>query len=260
MQIHSTNTSAAAAVFHSSKAQAAVESSINKLSSGSRLASSSDDAGGQAMAAQMNSLGKQVALVKHAIANSVSYLQTQDGALRRVGDILKRMDEIKTLQNDPIKSPQDRSLYDREFEALEDEIAKIREETFNGIRLFSPDKNMDSIEMDPFPLNAAAVEMFRPPLPSRPDPLEIVVVVDVSGSMDPYINAVKQGMQAVVNAVNASEAKSWGIKVVGYPAGGAPISGQNNPFITQKHPDPVTAVRSQIDNLLRDSFDPITRS
>lgn len=133
-------------------------------------------------------------------------------------------------------------------------IAKIREETFNGIRLFSAGTQTEKIAVDAFPLNGAVVDMEQPPLPLRPNPLEIVVVVDVSGSMDNYIDSVKSGMAQLVQSIEKSSAKSWAIKVVGYPASGAALSGTANAFVTNNTPNALAAIEAQFDGLPRNSF------
>jgi flagellin-like hook-associated protein FlgL len=162
---------------------------------------------------------------------------------------------LEALKVDVTKNPGDIENYDKEIENLQSEIVKIREEKFNGVRLFSPNKTADSIEVDAFPLNNSVVSISRPPLPKSfgADPLEIVILADVSGSMDSYINDVKNGMASLINSLNTSDIKSWGIKVVGYPASVGNISGSGNSFIYNTNADPLSAINNQFDSLPRHS-------
>lgn len=235
------------------KTNSELESSLKKLSSGSRISRPSDDAGGLAVSMKMSSQELQLSGLEKNLANAQSYLETQEGALRILSKILTRISELESLKMDVTKNEGDLENYDKEMENLQAEIVKIREETFNGIRLFAPDSTPDAIQVDGFPLNNSVVDLVRPPLPTSfvTDPLEIVILADVSGSMDSYITEVKNGIGSLIDSLDKSNIKSWGIKVVGYPASAANISGANNPFITNTNPDPLNTLKSQFDSLPR---------
>jgi flagellin len=57
--------------------------------------------------------------------------------LKTAGSILDRMSELATLASDPIKTSDDRALYNTEFTELEEEMTSLLNEEFNGISLFS---------------------------------------------------------------------------------------------------------------------------
>ena len=78
------------------------------------------------------------------MSNSISFLQVQDGALASVGKILDRMSELKTMSLDVTKNSLDIANYDAEFNQLQDQLANIREEKFNGINLFTSDVSAPS--------------------------------------------------------------------------------------------------------------------
>ena len=61
--------------------------------------------------------------------------QTQDGFLDKVG-ALDRMSELAVLAQDETKTDQDRNLYDKEFQKLDDFIVAIGNKDFNGVSLF----------------------------------------------------------------------------------------------------------------------------
>ena len=57
-----------------------------------------------------------------------------------VGKILDRMSELKTMSLDVTKNGTDIANYDR-VQQLQDQLANIRDEKFNGINLFTQGKN-----------------------------------------------------------------------------------------------------------------------
>jgi flagellin len=66
----------------------------------------------------------------------VSYLQTQDGALKVTAEVLDRISELSTLYQDPTKNAADKLNYDAEFLQLKAQLTSNTTATFNGINLF----------------------------------------------------------------------------------------------------------------------------
>lgn len=114
-----------------------LQRSLNRLSSGSKIVSPSDDAGGLAVSMKLSSAAKRSGAANTNIGNSVSFLQTQDGALKVAGKVLDRVSELKTLYADPTKSSSDLANYDAEFTQLKSQLTSIASETFNGIAVFN---------------------------------------------------------------------------------------------------------------------------
>jgi flagellin len=114
-----------------------LQKSLNRLSSGSKIVSPSDDAGGLAVSMKISAAAKRQGAVANSIGNAISFLQTQDGALQVTGKILDRMGELRTLFVDSTKNTSDKANYDTEFIALSSQLSAIASEKFNGINLFS---------------------------------------------------------------------------------------------------------------------------
>src|SRR6185312_3456859 len=89
-----------------------LQKSLNRLSSGSKIVSPADDAGGLAVSMKLSASARRQGAVSQNIGNSVSFLQTQDGVLSVTGKVLVRMGELKTLYNDPTKNVDDQANYD----------------------------------------------------------------------------------------------------------------------------------------------------
>ncbi len=114
-----------------------LQKSLNRLSSGSKIVSPSDDAGGLAVAMKMSAAAKRQGAVNNNLGNAVSFLQTQDGALKVAAKVLDRMSELVTLASDVTKNSTDTANYGTEFTALSKQLYSISQETFNGISLFT---------------------------------------------------------------------------------------------------------------------------
>lgn len=132
-----TNYAATAAANNLAASNLNLQKSLNRLSSGSKIVTPADDAGGLAVSmkisAEANCLGAQ----STNMANEVSFFQTQDGALKVVGKILDRMSELSTLYTDKTKSASDVANYTTEYNSLVTELGTIATDKFNGIKLFN---------------------------------------------------------------------------------------------------------------------------
>ncbi len=113
-----------------------LQKSLNRLSSGSKIVNPADDAGGLAVSMKLSAAAKRSGAVVTNIANSVSFLQAQDGVLKVTGKVLERIGELKTLYADPTKNSDDKANYDAEFTQLQSELTSLTGEKFNGVALF----------------------------------------------------------------------------------------------------------------------------
>ena len=131
------NASATEASFNLSRANDALRKSLQKLSTGKRINSPADDAGGLAVAYKLSSTIKRSYAVVQNAQNALSYLQVQDSGLKTVGNILDRMSELRVMAQDITKNSGDIENYSKEFLELQSQLNQISRETFNGISLFA---------------------------------------------------------------------------------------------------------------------------
>jgi flagellin len=136
-----TNTSASLASYNLSSTKVNLQRSLNRLSSGSRINSSFDDAGGTAVSMKMSASIRRTEATLANVNNSVAFLQTQDGVLKNADKILNRMSELAMLATDVTKSTNDLSLYNTELGQLQSQLHLMLSEKFNGISLFSAGAN-----------------------------------------------------------------------------------------------------------------------
>ncbi len=131
-----TNTAASTAARNLNNSNSMLQKSLARLSSGSKITSPADDAGGLAVSMKMEAAIRRTDAASTNVANAASFLQTQDGALKTSGKILERIAELKTLSTDVTKSVSDVANYDTEFTALKAELTNQTTNKFNGVNLF----------------------------------------------------------------------------------------------------------------------------
>ena len=131
-----TNTSASLASYNLSNTNVNLQRSLNRLSSGSRINSSFDDAAGTAVAMKFNAAIRRTDASIANVNNSLAFLQTQDGVLKNADKIVNRMSELATLAQDVTKSTTDKALYNTELGVLQEQLNLTLSEQFNGINLF----------------------------------------------------------------------------------------------------------------------------
>jgi flagellin len=131
------NPAAASASFHMSKNNYALQKSINRLSSGSKIVHPNDDAGGLAVSMKLESMVTRLSGAEKNIQNAISFLEVQDGVLANAGKIVSRMIELKGLSQDVLKNSSDNDNYNREFRNLQVQLYDMSNLTFNGVSMFA---------------------------------------------------------------------------------------------------------------------------
>ncbi len=131
------NAAATMASNNLASSNAMLQKSLNRLSSGSKIVSPADDAGGLAVSMKLSAAARRSGAANTNIGNSMSYLQTQDGALQVAGKVLDRISELKTLSLDPTKNSTDIDNYNAEFTQLKAQLGSLAQEKFNGINVFN---------------------------------------------------------------------------------------------------------------------------
>ena len=133
------NPSAVSASHNLSRASDLLQKSLGHISSGKRINSSADDAGGIAVSYKLDAQAKRTTAGMQNIQNALSLLQDQDAKLDSVGKILDRLAELRTMSDDITKSSGDIENYSKEFNELQLQLFNIGNQQFNGIDLFSYD-------------------------------------------------------------------------------------------------------------------------
>nr|WP_181063862.1 flagellin [Stutzerimonas kunmingensis] len=114
----------------------ALNTSMQRLSTGSRINSAKDDAAGLQIS---NRLTNQISGLNVAVRNAndgISLAQTAEGALQQSTNILQRMRDLSIQSANGSNSDADRSALQKEVSALQTELTRIAETTtFGGRKL-----------------------------------------------------------------------------------------------------------------------------
>jgi len=131
-----TNTTSLMAQRHLNSTNKSLQGNIEKLSSGFRINSAADDAAGLAVSEEMKSDIRSLGQASRNANDAVSMVQTAEGSLGQVHDILGRMRELSVQANSDGINDEQRAHVNTEFQALVTEIGDISSQTkFNGTSL-----------------------------------------------------------------------------------------------------------------------------
>ena len=133
MAVVNTNVGASVAQAALAKNARELDNAMTQLSTGKKINSASDDASGLAitnrMTSQINGLG---AAIKNA-NDAISMIQTAEGALDEITDMLQRMRELAVQAGTGTMTSSDRTYLQAEFAQLRTEIDRIADNTeWNG--------------------------------------------------------------------------------------------------------------------------------
>src|SRR4051812_22732967 len=132
-----TNTTALTASSNLQQSQTMLAKSLARLSSGSKIVDPADDAAGLAVSSRLDAQVGRLAAAGSNVGNAISFIQTQDGYLQKIGNALNRMSELSVLAQDVTKTDADRTLYNQEFTTLAAYVGEASGKNFNGVPLFS---------------------------------------------------------------------------------------------------------------------------
>lgn len=129
-----------------SKNTSALSKNLEKLSSGYKINRAGDDAAGLAISEKMRAQITGLKAANKNVKDGVSLVQTAEGALQEVHDMLNRMDSLATQSaNGTYDNEVDRLNLQKEVNALRSEIDRIADSSnFNGKKLL--DGSMDGLE------------------------------------------------------------------------------------------------------------------
>jgi flagellin len=138
MQVINTNVASLNAQRNLNNAQSTLQTSLARLSSGLRINSAGDDAAGLAVSQR---LGAQIKSLNQAMRNAndgISMLQTAEGAMDEMQNMLTRMKELGTQAANGTIGSTERGFINTELVELRDEMQDIATRTsFNGQSLLT---------------------------------------------------------------------------------------------------------------------------
>ncbi|MFE9277900.1 flagellin [Paenibacillus glucanolyticus] len=131
--------------------------SSEKLSSGYRVNRAADDAAGLSISEKMRSQIKSMNQGMRNAQDGVSLVQTAEGAMNEISDMLTRMKELATQGSSSTYNASDLAAMDAEYQELATAIGEISTNAeFNGIKLLS---NTDTLNIQLGGTEAEKVEI-----------------------------------------------------------------------------------------------------
>ena len=132
-----TNPAASAAAYSLDNVSRNLQKTLIRLSSGSRIVTPMDDAGGLAVSMRLNAAVRRTEATQSNVSNAQAFLETQDGVLKSAEKVVNRLGELTQLGTDVTKSTSDLALYQAEVNSLKAQLGSLISESFNGVSLFT---------------------------------------------------------------------------------------------------------------------------
>ena len=143
MAVINTNITALIGQQNLNRSQSALQTSMERLSSGLRINSAADDAAGQAIANRMTAQITGLTQAQRNANDGISVAQTAEGALNQVNDNLQRIRELTVQATNGTNSSSDLSSIQDEINQRLDEINRVSEQTsFNGVDVLAKDQTL----------------------------------------------------------------------------------------------------------------------
>ncbi|MFL2821960.1 MAG: flagellin [Candidatus Puniceispirillales bacterium] len=143
-----TNMGSLVAQANMGKQERAMNTAMERLSSGLRINSAADDAAGSAIASKLTSQVKSLGQAIRNANDAISLTQTAEGALGEVENILQRMRELSVQSGNDTLNSSDRSQIQGELDQLAAEIDAISQKTnFNRVNLLDGSNDKLTIQM-----------------------------------------------------------------------------------------------------------------
>ncbi|WPG39150.1 flagellin [Variovorax sp. EBFNA2] len=130
------------------KSQSALNTAIERLSSGMRINSAKDDAAGQAIANRFTANIKGLTQASRNANDGISIAQTTEGALTEVNNNLQRIRDLSVQAATGTNSATDLDSIQAEIGQRLDEINRVSEQTqFNGVKVLSADAGKLTVQV-----------------------------------------------------------------------------------------------------------------
>ena len=138
MTVINTNVAATITANALTKNERAMATAMERLSTGQRINNAGDDAAGLAISSRMTTYIKGLNMAVRNANDAISLVQTADGALIEMTNMLQRMRELAVQAASGSYSSTDKTALNTEFEQLTAAIQDINDDTqWNGTALLS---------------------------------------------------------------------------------------------------------------------------
>ena len=142
-QVINTNSLSLLAQNNLNKSQSALNSAIERLSSGMRINSAKDDAAGQAIANRFTANIRGLTQAQRNASDGISIAQTTEGSLNEINTNLQRVRELAVQAANGSNSGVDRVSMQAEISQRMSEIDRLSAQTdFNGVKVLASNQSL----------------------------------------------------------------------------------------------------------------------
>jgi len=175
--------------------------STEKLSSGYRVNRAADDAAGLAISEKMRRQIRGLTQASRNAQDGISMVQTAEGALNEVHDMLQRMNELAVqAANGTNVASQDKHYINLEVKQLISEISQVANNTtFNGLSLLTQDNKTITLQIGSEKGHTMSISLFK--LNATGLGVNVVNVSTSTGA----VNAIST-IKAAINTLNEKRA------------------------------------------------------
>lgn len=198
-----TNLNAMTALNSATKNTALAGSSMEKLSSGLKINKAADNATGLAISEKMRSQIRGLDQASQNTQDGISVVQTAEGAIEEVGNIVQRMRELAVQGANETNTGSDRAKISEELTQLHEEIDRIAESTqFNGKDLLNGKNEVrtEKVYTPNFENNKATAVTFQNGFD-----------FEGLGTTDLKVTTGKQGAQTTIKLEQSVADKGYGV-------------------------------------------------
>ena len=200
-----TNLAALRSINRLNSTQGSLSGSLEKISSGLRVNKAADDAAGLAVSSRMNADNVSLRQAMRNANDGVSLVQTAEGTLGEITNILTRMRELSIQSSNGTYSASDRQLIDKEFVLMKNEIRRIASNsTFNGISLLAGKTGSLTLQIGIDNLNTDQISIQMSAISASAGALAIT---SLSVSTNAGALAAIASIDAAINTVNTARAE-----------------------------------------------------
>lgn len=209
------------------------DAELERLSSGSRITKAADDAAGLAIATNLEAQTKGLRQATRNANDGVSLIQTAEGGLNEVSNILVRLRELTIQSASDTVGDTERGFIENEYQQLMTEVDRISEATvFNGTQLlngegsgtldfqvgaFAGEQNKISFDSSATNSSSDAIGVAGTSVTSKDDAIDSIESIDeaidtVSGQRA-SLGAIQSRLQSTIanleiQTINQDNAKS----------------------------------------------------
>ncbi|WP_022672633.1 flagellin [Novosphingopyxis baekryungensis] len=204
MTVIGTNIAAMRASSASTKAEMGLSKAIERLSTGQRINSASDDAAGLAIVTKMTSEVRGLTMAKRNANDGISLAQTAEGGMNEITNMLQRMRELSVQSASGTLGVDDRGNLQKEVAALKLQIDDIAgRTTFNDVSLLD-NANVINIQTGSKSGEQVGIQLTDVRAATLTDGTTTVAAIDISTTAG--ANAALDSLDAALATVTTAQA------------------------------------------------------